>query len=163
MQSLINTGIVNLIARNQNGVVMHPTRKQCYLYRQQIASTLFSKYIAELTWWWRYFFQRQWQWCRQSQWKAECSRDHFCIYGWYKHSSYHYRFSRPNTVVEFFVADAGPHPATRFCKTFGQGKSCCSPDKDNATLGTVTDDATNAGTYNQSRRRHWVCRYHYRK
>lgn len=58
-------------------------------------------------------------------------------------------FSRPNTVVEFFVADAGPHPLQPgFTKTFGQGQILLFRGQDNATLGTVTDNATDAGTYN---------------
>lgn len=60
-------------------------------------------------------------------------------------------FSRPGSVVEFYIADAGPHPNPLpggYSKSFGQGQTYLFRGQDDATLSGVTDDSVSiTGTY----------------
>ena len=62
-------------------------------------------------------------------------------------------FSRPNSVIEFFVADAGPNPNPLpggFTKNFGEGSTYLFRAQDDNTLGTISDAAAGTGTYDGS-------------
>jgi hypothetical protein len=59
-------------------------------------------------------------------------------------------FSRPNSVIEFYIADAGPNPNPLpggFTRSFGEGNTFLIRAQDDATLGTVTDDDLTTGNY----------------
>jgi hypothetical protein len=62
-------------------------------------------------------------------------------------------FTRPGSVVEFYVADAGPSPNPLpggFTKSFGEGATFLFRAQDDATLGAVTDANLLTGTYDGS-------------
>ena len=56
----------------------------------------------------------------------------------------------PNSVIEFFVADAGPNPNPLpggYTKSFGEGQSFLFRAQDNNTLGGIADAALTTGSY----------------
>lgn len=62
-------------------------------------------------------------------------------------------FTRPGSFVEFYVADAGPHPAPLpggFSKDFGQGMTFLFRAQEGATLNGISDDDNTTGTYDES-------------
>lgn len=60
-------------------------------------------------------------------------------------------FSRPNSIVEFYIADAGPNPnplPPGYTTSFGEGQTFLFRGQDDATLGAVADAAVGtSGTY----------------
>lgn len=62
-------------------------------------------------------------------------------------------FTRPNSVVEFYIPDAGPHPNPlpgTFTKSFGQGQTFLVRAQEGTTLNAITDDDATTGTYDGS-------------
>lgn len=59
-------------------------------------------------------------------------------------------FSSPNSVVEFYIADAGPNPnppPVGYTKDFGEGRTFLFRAQDDATLDGVTDVDLATGSY----------------
>jgi parallel beta-helix repeat protein len=59
-------------------------------------------------------------------------------------------FTRPGTVVEFYIPDAGPNPNPMgsFTKNFGEGQTFLFRAQDDNTLGGITDELNaTTGTY----------------
>jgi hypothetical protein len=59
-------------------------------------------------------------------------------------------FSRPNSIIEFYVADAGPHPNPLpggFTKSFGQGQTFLFRGQDDGTLDATDAAVGTTGTY----------------
>ncbi len=60
-------------------------------------------------------------------------------------------FSRPGSVIEFYIADAGPHPnplPNGYTKSFGQSATYLFRGLEDGTLNGITDDSVGkVGTY----------------
>ncbi|WP_276482152.1 T9SS type A sorting domain-containing protein [Paraflavitalea pollutisoli] len=62
-------------------------------------------------------------------------------------------FTRPGSIVEFYVADAGPHPAPLpggFSKDFGQGMTYLFRAQEGTTLNGIADDDNTTGSYDET-------------
>lgn len=62
-------------------------------------------------------------------------------------------FSRPNTVVEFYIPDAAPTPNPlpgTFTKSFGQGETFLVRAQEGTTLNGIADTDATTGTYDGS-------------
>ncbi|MBO9563553.1 MAG: right-handed parallel beta-helix repeat-containing protein [Niastella sp.] len=56
-------------------------------------------------------------------------------------------FTRPNSVVEFYIPDGTTVPGGGFTKSFGQGQVFLFRAQEGATLSTINDDDATTGTY----------------
>lgn len=62
-------------------------------------------------------------------------------------------FTRPGSLVEFYVADAGPHPSplpAGFTKDFGQGMTYIFRAQEGTTFNGIADDDNTTGTYDET-------------
>jgi hypothetical protein len=63
-------------------------------------------------------------------------------------------FTRPGSIVEFYIADAGPNPnplLPGYTKSFGEGQTYLFRAQEEATLGGIADDSTGvSGPYDQT-------------
>ncbi len=59
-------------------------------------------------------------------------------------------FSRPGSVIEFYIADAGPNPFPLpggYTKSFGEGRTYLFRAQEGSALDGINDDSTTTGTY----------------
>ena len=62
-------------------------------------------------------------------------------------------FTRPGTVVEFYIPDAGPNPSPLpggYTKSFGEGQTFLFRAQEGTTLNGITDELAGTGTYDGS-------------
>ncbi|WEK34444.1 MAG: T9SS type A sorting domain-containing protein [Candidatus Pseudobacter hemicellulosilyticus] len=56
-------------------------------------------------------------------------------------------FSRPNSVIEFYIADAGPNQPAGFLKDFGEGQTLIVRVQDDGSLDVPDENIGGTGTY----------------
>lgn len=56
-------------------------------------------------------------------------------------------FTRPNSMVEFYIPDGTPVPGGGFTKSFGQGQVFLFRAQEGATMSTINDDDNTTGSY----------------
>lgn len=62
-------------------------------------------------------------------------------------------FSRPSSVIEFYIADAGPNPnplEPGYTTSFGEGQTYLFRGQDDATLDAADTESGTSGTYSQT-------------